>query len=87
MESGMNDSYGLRAQNATAPNTTVMNYSEYTKLQQMKIEMNGGQTLPASIPGNMNPSVPPPTSIQGNGLDASPFPDPNASGENQKTDE
>ena len=64
-----------------------MNYSEYTKLQQMKIEMNGGQTLPASIPGNMNPSVPAPTQLTKEINLTSPFPDPNAQPENLQTDE
>ena len=78
--------YGGRHPNATAPNATVMSYSEYQKLQQMKLEMQSASNLPQNIPINMNPMVPPPKPLDAN-EPAYPLPSPTAVPHNGKTDE
>ena len=64
-----------------------MSYQEYQKLQQMKIEMNGGATLPKHIPMDMNPLVPAPQPIDQRAAKANPFPEVDAKPHNHKTDE
>ena len=85
--SSVADQYGSRAANSVAPGTTVMNYDEYQKFQQMKLEMQGGQQLPANIPANMNPVVPMPKVVDQVNQLTSPFPDPKAPPHNMQTDE
>lgn len=77
----------VQAHSVNAPNAAQMSYQEYQKLQQMKIEMNGGATLPKHIPMDMNPLIPPPTPVDPRAAKANPFPDLDATAHNQRTDE
>ena len=51
-------------------NAQMMNYEEYQRQAQHKLDIQGGEQLPASIPGGNNPMVPMPKPIVENiGID------------------
>jgi hypothetical protein len=78
VEASITENMGSRTVTNNAPNASQMSYSEYQKLQQMKIEMNGGASLPKHIPMDMNPLIPTPQPLDKRATNANPMPEQGA---------